>query len=100
MGIKADKYTRFDAGDYLDDIEDAAAYLQIALDESADDPTAVPRALGVIARSQNMSELAQRVGMSRDGLYKALSAEGNPTWSTVMKVTNALGLRLAITTVA
>ncbi len=94
------KFRRFDAADYLDDLDDVAAYLEIALDESADDPTAVPRALGVIARSQNMSELARRVGMSRDGLYKALSAEGNPTWSTVLKVTNALGLRLSVHTVA
>ena len=54
----------------------------------------------MIARSQNMSELARRVGMSRDGLYKALSAKGNPTWSTVLKVTNALGLRLSVHTVA
>ena len=38
--------------------------------------------------------------MSRDGLYKALSAEGNPTWSTVLKLTNALGLRLSVHTVA
>ena len=57
----------------MDVIEDVASYLQIALDESAEDPTAVPRALGVIARSGNMGELARRVGMSRDGLYKALS---------------------------
>ena len=94
------KFRRFDAADSLDDLDDVAAYLEIALDESADDPTAVPRALGVIARSQNMSELARRVGMSRDGLYKALSAEGNPTWSTVLKLTNALGLRLSVHTVA
>ncbi|CAL8969319.1 hypothetical protein PROP_00512 [Propionicimonas sp. T2.31MG-18] len=78
MTTTADRYTRFDAVDYLDGIDDAAAYLQIVLEEYADDPTAVPRALGVIARSQNMSELAHRVGMSRDGLHKALSAEGNP----------------------
>ena len=38
--------------------------------------------------------------MSRDGLYKALSAEGNPTWSTVLKVTSALGLRLSVQAVA
>ena len=95
-----EKYRRFDAADYLESIEDVSAYLEIALEESADDPTAVPRALGVIARSQNMSELARRVGMSRDGLYKALSAEGNPTWSTVLKVTNALGLRLPLRSVA
>ena len=100
MTPKADKYIRFDAADYLNGIDDAAAYLQIALEESEDDPTAVPRALGVIARSQNMSELARRVGMSRDGLYKALSADGNPTWSTVLKVTNALGLRLSLHEVA
>ena len=94
------KYTRFDAADYMEDLGDVATYLEIALQESADDPTAVPRALGVIARSQNMSELAHRVGMSRDGLYKALSATGNPTWSTVLKVTNALGLRLSVQAVA
>lgn len=94
------KYARFDAADYLEDLDDVATYLEIALQESAEDPTAVPRALGVIARSQNMSELARRVGMSRDGLYKALSAEGNPTWSTILKVTNALGLRFELHTVA
>lgn len=100
MTTKADKYSSFDAADYLDGIDDVAAYLQIALEESAGDPTAVPRALGVIARSRNMSDLARRVGMSRDGLYKALSAKGNPTWTTVLKVTNALGLRLTLHQVA
>ena len=94
------KYARFDAADYLEDLDDVAAYLELALQESAEDPSAVPRALGVIARSQNMSELARRVGMSRDGLYKALSADGNPTWSTILKVTNALGLRFELHTVA
>lgn len=72
------KYTRFDAADHLDDV---GTHLEIALQGSVEDPTAIPRALGVIARSHNMSELARRVGMSRDGLYKALSADGNPTWS-------------------
>ena len=94
------KYARFDAADYLDDLDDVATYLEIALRESAEDPTAVPRALGVIARSKNMSELARQVGMSRDGLYKALSADGNPTWSTILTVTNALGLRFELHTVA
>lgn len=91
---------KFDPADYLDGLDDAAAYLQLALEESADDPTAVPRALGVIARSGNMSELARRVGMSRDGLYKALSDQGNPTWATVLKVCEALGLRLTFAAVA
>ncbi|GGR52278.1 putative addiction module antidote protein [Nocardioides luteus] len=98
--MATEKYARFDAADYLDGLDDMAAYLEIALEDSADDPTAVPRALGVIARSQNMSELARRVGMSRDGLYKALSADGNPTWSTILKVTKALGLRFELHAVA
>jgi len=100
MTSKSGKYRRFDAANYLDDLDDVAAYLEIALEAPADDPTAVPRALGVVARSQNMSELARRVDMSRDGLYKALSEEGNPTWSTILKVTNALGLRFELHTVA
>ncbi len=103
MTRKTEKFKRFDVADYLDDLDDlddVAAYLEIALEASTEDPTAVPRALGVIARSQNMSELARRVGMSRDGLYKALSDEGNPTWSTILKVTNALGLRFELHPVA
>lgn len=96
----SEKYKRFDAADYLTDLDDVALFLEVALEDSAEDPTAVPHALGIIARSQNMSELARRVGMSRDGLYKALSAEGNPTWSTLLKVTNALGLRFELHSVA
>ena len=98
--MTTEQYRHFDPADYLDDIDDVAAYLQIALEESAEDPSAVPRALGVIARSGNMSELARRVGMSRDGLYKALSGQGNPTWSTVLKVCGALGLKLSFQVVA
>lgn len=96
----SEKYKRFDAADYLTNLDDVALFLEVALEDSAEDPTAVPHALGIIARSQNMSELARRVGMSRDGLYKALSAEGNPTWSTLLKVTNALGLRVELHSVA
>jgi len=94
------KYQRFDVADYLVDLDDIAGYLELAIEESSEDPSAVPRALGVIARTQNMSELARRVGMSRDGLYKALSADGNPTWSTMLKVATALGLRFELHSVA
>lgn len=93
------KYKKFDAADYLKNLDDVALFLEVALEDSAEDPSAVPHALGIIARSQNMSELARRVGMSRDGLYKALSEDGNPTWSTILKVTAALGLRFELHTV-
>jgi len=50
--------------------------------------------LGIIARAKNMSQLARDTGLSREGLYKALSEEGNPTFATVSKVAKALGLQI------
>ena len=52
--------------------------------------------LSAIARSQNMSALARDAGLNRAGLYKALSEDGNPSFTTVMKITRALGLRLRL----
>lgn len=54
----------------------------------------------MIARSGNISELAPQTGMSREGLYKALSVDGNPNFATIMKVAKALGLRLHFESVA
>jgi DNA-binding phage protein len=41
--MTTEKYTRFEPADFLADNDDVAAYLQMALEESAEDPTAVPR---------------------------------------------------------
>lgn len=90
-------FESFDAAEHVRDELDARALLEVALEESAEEPSALPAALGMIARSGNMSELAATVGMSRDGLYTALSENGNPTWSTITKVTEALGLRIEVT---
>ena len=89
------EFRRFDAANYLTDMETAAAYLQATIDESGDDPGAIADALGAIARSGNLSELARRAGMSREGLYKALSADGNPSFATIVKVARALGLTVS-----
>jgi putative addiction module killer protein/probable addiction module antidote protein len=91
-----EKFARYDSADYLKTEDDIAAYLEAVMDEGGDDPAYVARALGVVARSQNMTALAREVGMSRVGLNKALSGEGNPTLSTVMKVAKALGLKVSI----
>ena len=72
----SESFTPYDPADYLSAIDDVAAYLEAAIDEAGDDPAVVTQALGVIARSGNLSELARRTGMSREGLYKALSAGG------------------------
>jgi probable addiction module antidote protein len=95
-----ESFSAYDSADYLTDPEAAAAYLVAALEEAGDDPGFIAQALGTVARSGNLSELARRVGMSREGLYKALSADGNPSFATIMKVTRALGLRLHFDSVA
>lgn len=89
-----ENFTPYDTADYLTDVGDVAAYLEAAIEDAADDPAVITRALGVIARSGDLSELARRTGMSREGLYKALSGDGNPSFATVMKVSHALGLRI------
>ena len=90
----SEQFSPFDSADYLDDLDSVAAYLEVALEEGGDDPAFVAQALGVVARSGNFSALSQRVGMTREGLYKALSADGNPSFATILRVTRALGIRL------
>lgn len=80
-------------------LPDVAAYLEVVLEDSYDDPKVIAAALGAIARSRNLSQIAREAGMSR-GLYKALSADGNPTLATVLKVAHALGLRLHFEAIA
>lgn len=87
-------FSRFDSADHLRSEEDVAAYLEAVMEEAGDDPAFIARALGTVARARNMSQLARDAGMTREGLYKALSGEGNPSFATIMKVSQALGLRL------
>jgi probable addiction module antidote protein len=77
---------------HLTSQEDMAAYLEAALQEG--DPTLIAAALGDIARAKGMSQIARDTGLGRESLYKALSAEGNPEFGTIMKVIAALGLQL------
>jgi len=84
--------TRWDSAEYLQTAEDIAAYLGAVLEEG--DPALVTHALGVIARARGISQIANETGLARDSLCNALSADGHPEFATVMKVINALGLRL------
>lgn len=94
------KLSRWDSAEYLKSDEDIQAYLDAVLEEGGDDPSYIIHALGVIARAKNMSQLAREAGMSREGLYKALSEEGNPTFATVAKIAKALGLQIKLQTAA
>jgi len=89
------KTKRWDTAEHLETSQDVAAYLEAALEEG--DSALVAAALGDIARAKGMTEIARETGLGRESLYKALSPEGNPEFSTVLKVVRALGLRLHAT---
>ncbi len=82
----------WDPAEHLESEEDITAYLQAAFEEG--DATLIAAALGDIARAKGMSQIARETGLGRESLYKALSAEGNPEFSTILKVVEALGLKL------
>ena len=85
------KVSSFDVAEYLETEEDMVAYLEAVLEEG--DPSLVVNALGTIARARGMSQIAKDAGLRRESLYKALSPNGNPEFSTVLKVVKALGLK-------
>ncbi|MCE2744903.1 MAG: putative addiction module antidote protein [Burkholderiales bacterium] len=89
------KTTKWDSAEFLKTEEDIELYLEACLEEAGDDPAFLVHALGVIARARNMSQLARDTGLTREGLYKAFSPDGNPTFQTVAKVANALGLKIS-----
>jgi probable addiction module antidote protein len=89
------KTTRFDSAEHLDGDEAISAYMEDALE--TDDPAFIAQALGTVARARGMSQISKQTGLSRESLYKALSAEGNPEFSTVVRVMQALGLRFSVT---
>jgi probable addiction module antidote protein len=88
------KLKPFDMADYIKTPEDAEVYLQVVLEEN--DPELFQDALGVVARSKGMQAIARQSKTTRAGLYKALSAAGNPEFATVMRVVEALGYRFAV----
>ncbi|MEY2863501.1 MAG: hypothetical protein RLY58_1208 [Pseudomonadota bacterium] len=88
-------YPRFDAADYLDSEEVIAEYLNAVLEEN--DTDAFLEALGTIARARSMSKIAQETGLSRESLYKALTADAKPRYETIQKVLSAIGFKITVT---
>lgn len=89
-----EQFSRYDTADYLENEEDMALYFEACLEDDPGDGSLVRVALGNIARARGMSQLARETGIARESLYRALSADGNPEFGTVMKVIKALGLKL------
>jgi len=87
------KTTQWDAAEYLDTPKAIAAYLEAAFEDG--DPALIATALGDVARAQGMTQLANRAGVTREALYKALSPTGDPRLSTLLGVMKALGIKIA-----
>lgn len=88
------KLRKWDSAEHLTTEEDMALYLEACLAEAGDDAPFIAKALGNIARAKGMTQLARDTGLGRESLYKALSGEGNPSFTTILKVISALGIRL------
>jgi probable addiction module antidote protein len=92
--VQRTKTTPYDVSEHLRTPDEMAAYLDAWFEEAPDDAAGIARALGDIARAKGMSQVAKDAGLSRESLYRALSAEGNPSFATILKVAKALGVRL------
>ena len=90
--IKVSELPEFDAAEYLNSEEEVAAYLTTILDEN--DSALLAAALGDIARSRGMTQVANDSGITREALYKALRPGSEPRFDTINRVCAALGVRL------
>lgn len=88
-----ERLTRWDPAEFMKSESDMAAYLEACLEEAPVDAAFIAAALGDVARAYGMMKVAKASGLTREGLYRALSREGNPSFDTVLRVMNAIGLR-------
>ena len=86
--------SRYDVAEHLRTPEEMAAYLEACIEEADGDASFIAKALGDIARAKGMAQVARDAGLSRESLYKALSGDRAPGLDTILKVMNALGLKL------
>ena len=91
---KAETFADWDMAEYIKTKKDVVAHLEAALAEN--DIPFLLSVIGDIARSEGMTKIARSLGMSREGLYHSLSPTGKPSFETVVKLLNLLGLRLSV----
>ena len=88
------KYQHYDTSEFLETEDDIARYLNAVAEYN--DPEMFQTALGKVAKARGMSSIAKEANVSRESLYRSLSAEGNPSFQTISKVLASMGLRLTI----
>ena len=87
-------FSKYDPAEYINSKETLIAFIEGALEEN--DPDFLLRTIGHIARSKGMTQLAKELGIDRAGLYKSLSIDGNPSFKTVLRLIDVLGLRIRL----
>jgi probable addiction module antidote protein len=85
---------KWDPAEFIDTREDVIAHLTVALEDG--DTKYLLKIMGAIARSEGMAQIARELGVTRMGLYKSLSPDGNPSFETVIKLLDILGFQLSI----
>ena len=88
------KTTVFDPAKYLTDPEEQEELLEEAF--ATGHPAFIANALGIVARARGITATARQAGVTREALHKAFSVDGNPTLTTLLGVTKALGYRLSL----
>ena len=81
---------------WLKESENAAAYVQAAIEEG--DPAGILQALRNVAEARGgIARIAERTGLNRETLYRTLSKRGNPQLKSLAAILDATGLRLSVT---
>ena len=88
------KTVPLDVAEFLETPEDIAAYLQTSFEDG--DAAIIGNALGTVARAKGMAAISSQTGLSRESLYRALSADGNPTLGTMLGVLSSFGVKLSV----
>ena len=87
--------TKFDVAEYLDSEELREGYLELVAKDGTQEE--LLSAINDVARARGMAKTAREAGITREGLYKALSPNGNPTFSTVWNILHSIGYTLTPT---
>jgi len=87
-------FSKWDPSEYIETKEDVLAFLEGAFEEN--DPEFLFKTIGYIARSKGMAQIAKELNLNREGLYTALSPQGNPSFITVARVLDNLGFQLSV----
>jgi len=91
---KRETFAKYDPAEYIETKEDVIAFLEGALEEN--DPEFLFKTIGYIARSKGMAQIARELNLNREGLYTALSPQGNPSFITIARVLDNLGFQLSV----